>query len=589
MRVLLVDDDAWMRQALSAALESRGHDVCACEDAATALEVVAREPFTLAVFDWMMPGMDGLELVRRVRAMEGGEHLVILIVTTRNEPHDLQAVLDAGADDYLRKPIDPAALMVRLEIAESRVRTREAQTEADRRLAETVSELQQSHDDLKSILDGLLTGSVLTDSDGRVTFLSSAAQRLLGVQLNDVAGEHWSKALPFDRDAREGLRAMAARPRAKRHKIATAVERAEGGRAVLEVELGDDPRDERRKVLMLYDVTDVHELRQELTKQARFGDMVGRSPAMQQVYQLIRDLGTFDTTVLIEGETGSGKELAARALHDSSPRRDGPFIAVNCAGLTESLVTSQLFGHVRGAFTGAIGDRKGVFEAADGGTLLLDEIGDIPTTVQTALLRVLETRDVTRVGETRSRKIDVRLIAATHRDLGVEVAAGRFRADLLYRIRVARLVLPPLRARREDIPLLVATFLRQIQAKTGRPQPEVTADGMRMMLDYPWPGNVRELKGALEFAVIRCRGGNIGAEDLPPELTRGMAVQDTAALLRSTIAAPIVKLEPEDERAQILAALEQAGGNRSRAAKLIGVSRATFYRHLSRLGISPPG
>jgi transcriptional regulator with PAS, ATPase and Fis domain len=218
-----------------------------------------------------------------------------------------------------------------------------------------------------------------------------------------------------------------------------------------------------------------------LDQRARFDDLLGKSDIMQRVYQQIRDVARVDSTVLIEGETGTGKELVARAIHSSSDRKQKPFIAVNCAGLTDSLLSSQLFGHKRGAFTGAIEDHQGLFEAAHMGTLFLDEIGDIPLNVQNQLLRVLQEREIVRLGETRPRKIDVRVLAATHRKLNEEIAAGRFRSDLLYRIRVARIFIPPLRERREDIPLLAAAFLAQSTAASGKTVEQISLAASRLL------------------------------------------------------------------------------------------------------------
>jgi sigma-54 dependent transcriptional regulator, acetoin dehydrogenase operon transcriptional activator AcoR len=297
---------------------------------------------------------------------------------------------------------------------------------------------------------------------------------------------------------------------------------------------------------------------------------------MQQVYQQICDLSQVDSTVLIEGETGTGKELAARAIHASSHRKDKPFIAVNCAGLTESLLNSQLFGHRRGAFTGAIDDQQGFLEAANRGTLLLDEIGDLPIAVQNQLLRVLQEREIVRLGESRPRKIDVRVLAATHRNLSDEAAQGNFRSDLFYRIRVARITLPPLRERREDIPLLTASFLAQLSAASGKRVTEVSDDALRLLTGYPWPGNVRELRRAIEFAVIRCRGAVIQADDLPPEIF------EPANLAGALSTDPL-----NDEKARLVDALGRSRGNRARAARLLGISRATLYRRLSDLKINP--
>jgi DNA-binding NtrC family response regulator len=297
---------------------------------------------------------------------------------------------------------------------------------------------------------------------------------------------------------------------------------------------------------------------------------------MQQVYQQIRDVARVDSTVLIDGETGTGKELVARAIHAASHRKDKPFVAVNCAGLTESILSSQLFGHKRGAFTGAIEDHQGLFEAANDGTLLLDEIGDIPITVQNQLLRVLQEREIVRLGETRPRKIDVRVLAATHRNLSDEVAKGNFRADLFYRIRVARIAVPPLRERREDIPLLAASFLAQFSVAGGKQVTEMSHEVVRLLMDYDWPGNVRELRSAIEFAVIRCRGSAIQPDDLPPEII------EPADFASSIPGDPL-----SDEKARFLEALNRSRGNRALAARLLGISRATLYRRLADFNINP--
>jgi DNA-binding NtrC family response regulator len=338
------------------------------------------------------------------------------------------------------------------------------------------------------------------------------------------------------------------------------------------VRVKPDPRDDDRSIFTFNDVTDVHEMRRMLDEKTEFHDIVGKSDPMQKVFQEIRSVASVDATVLIHGETGTGKELVSRAIHDASTREDEPFVPVNCAALSQDLAASQLFGHRKGAFTGAVDDHEGFFEAADGGTLFLDEIGDIPMDVQRQLLRVLEERRITRLGETESRPVDVRIIAATHRDLMHEVEEGRFRQDLLYRVRIARVELPPLRARRSDIPLLVRTFLRRGRAAMGKDVSQVSDQAMRRLLDYRWPGNVRELRNAVEAALIRATGNEIRLEDLPPEL-------------RSDDAEDSLPTTPDSEAERIRAALEQTGGNRTEAAQLLGISRATLYRRLDEYGI----
>jgi len=311
----------------------------------------------------------------------------------------------------------------------------------------------------------------------------------------------------------------------------------------------------------------------EPSAEAAFGQIVGADPKMRQLFKLLTDVAQTNATVLIEGETGTGKELVARAIHHESARRKGPFVAVNCAGLSEELAASQLFGHRRGAFTGAVADSIGMFEAARSGTLFLDEIGDLPPRIQTTLLRVLEERTVMRIGETQPRPVDVRIVVAANRDLATEVEAGRFRADLLYRIRVGRIHLPPLRERRVDLPLLVRHILSEQRAITGRHVEAVNDEAMQALLAYEWPGNVRELKNTLGYAVIHCAGTAIELEDLPPEV-----------LEHATPVIPPSYL-PGDERERIVAALARAGGERKAAAALLGVSRATLYRRMAHYGI----
>lgn len=317
-------------------------------------------------------------------------------------------------------------------------------------------------------------------------------------------------------------------------------------------------------------------LQSQLADQDKFHDLIGRSQAMMALYADIQRVAAVDATVLIEGETGTGKELVARAIHLSSRRASQPFLAVNCAGFTDSILGSQLFGHKKGAFTGAIDNQQGVFEAAEGGTIFLDEIGDISFAVQTSLLRVLQEREVTRLGESRPRKVDVRVLAATHHNLLEDMEQGTFRKDLLYRIKVARLHLTPLRERPDDIPYLVHAFLGQFRSVMEKPVHQVSQEALQVLVTYAWPGNVRELKSAVESAMIHCKGSVLMVEDLPAEIRN--PATGTA----------FIPLQRQDERTRMMGALRQTGGNRSEAARLLGMSRRTFYRRLAEYDIFDP-
>ena len=443
-------------------------------------------------------------------------------------------------------------------------------------LEEAIGKLQKSHDNLQAMMNQLSIGIAFTDRDGNILFLNLAAQQLCHTRSERFTGKPW-KELFGNTEYVPRLEEMLHRTPKKRESIMVQMPSIAGGRICwANIDICDDPRDSQQKIFYLYDTSEVEDLRRLLGETGKFQDLIGKSSGMQAIFQQIHELARVDSTVLIEGETGTGKELVARAIHRSSHRKDQPFVAVNCAGLTESLVASQLFGHKRGAFTGAVSDQTGLFEAAEGGTLFLDEIGDIPLSVQTSLLRVLQEREVTRLGESKLRKINVRVIAATHHHLPSDVESGKFRADLLYRIRVGRVLLPPLRERREDIPLLASFFLGQCRASTGRPVNNISHEAVRLLVAHHWPGNVRELQHAIEFAVIRSRGHTLQPHDFPPEILE----LDLPRITRGKNA-PV-----ENQQNPILSALEKTGGNRSAAAKLLGISRVTLYRRLSRLGIA---
>ena len=451
---------------------------------------------------------------------------------------------------------------------------------SEEKLADTLKEMEKSRDDLQFIFDQLRLGTAMIDEQGRVTYLSRNARGMLKQQGKEIIGRRWDEALGISEQNKEQLRTMAELPIDQRLRVPMGIETEDGRRFWMEIEIHDDPRSGHGKIFSLYDVSEIYDLRRQLDEKAQFESMIGKSPLMRRAFQQIQDLARVDSTVLIEGETGTGKELVARALHSAGHRKDGPFVAVNCAGLTDSLLASQLFGHRKGAFTGAIADQEGVFEAAEGGTLFLDEIGDISMTVQTSLLRVLQEMEITRLGESRPRKIDVRVIAATQHDLNEEITEKRFRADLLYRIRVARILIPPLRDRREDIPLLAEWFKLQSRAATGKPVQDMSTDAMRALMSYAWPGNVRELRSAIEFAVIQCKGQVLRADDLPPEI----AVRHPSMRVVTTTSPGD---GGEEERARVLEALERTGGNRAAAARLLGIGRSTLYRRLADLGIEP--
>ena len=320
-------------------------------------------------------------------------------------------------------------------------------------------------------------------------------------------------------------------------------------------------------------------LRRKLTRQYRFHDLVSKNARMAEIFELMREVASQRSTVLLQGESGTGKELVARAIHFSGDRGQRPFVAVSCAALAETLLESELFGHEKGSFTGALGQTKGKFEQADGGTLFLDEIGDISPKLQVDLLRVLQERRFFRVGGSSEIQVDVRVIAATHRDLAVEAREGRFREDLYYRLNVINVRIPPLRERLEDVPLLAQEFVDRLSHELGREVSGISDEALRLLMDHTWPGNVRELENAIERAIVSCKSGVLTADDLaflrPQPATGG----------GPGLGLPSGLTLQEIEKQYIEATLQRTRGNVKAAADALGIDRSTLYEKIRRYQI----
>ena len=331
----------------------------------------------------------------------------------------------------------------------------------------------------------------------------------------------------------------------------------------------------KRAILQEEEILD---LQNRLESNAEFGGIVGKDPKMQVIYRLIEDIAPTDATVLIEGESGTGKELVARAIHELSPRKDGPFVVINCSAYPATLLESELFGHEKGAFTGAIRQKLGRFEQADGGTVFLDEIGEVPSSAQIKLLRVLQSWKFERLGGEQTLAVNVRILAATNRNLLQEVKRGQFREDLYYRLNVIPMHLPPLRERSNDIPLLARHFLRRFAKEQGKEVRSISPEVMRMLLDYFWPGNVRELENSIEHATVLAKGSRIQASDLP------IVIHSAAVYVKTSQPTSM----EEHERKLLQEALEESGWNKKLAASRLGISRNTLYVKLKKYQIVRP-
>ncbi len=449
------------------------------------------------------------------------------------------------------------------------------------RLADANARILRAKEKLSSILDSIADGVFTVDLRFRITSFNRAAEEITGFPAEDVIGRECREVFrsavcrvecPLRTTMRTGepvtnydIEIFDRHNRLRPISVSTALLRDTDGRVIGGVET-------------FRDLSCLRELTEQLRVKYSFANIVGKSEVIQKVFRVIRDAAPSETTVLIEGETGTGKELVARAIHHTSPRRDKPFVAVSCGALPDSLLESELFGHVRGAFTGAESDRPGRFELAHGGTLFLDEIGEVSPALQVKLLRVIETREFERLGDRKTTRVDVRFIAATNRDLRKDVASGRFREDLFYRLNVLAIRLPPLRERAEDIPLLVGHFVTAFSEQTGKKIGGASQETMDIMVDYSWPGNVRQLENAIEHAFIHCTGGLIQPHHLPEELQQPhrWVIERASAAQR-----PLESLEKE----LILTALERTSWRRSEAARVLGISRSSLWRKMRKHGI----
>ncbi len=559
--ILVVDDGPVDANLLGHILKDEGYAVRVATDGKSALELACSEPPDLILLDICMPDMDGYEVCSRLRTEEATREIPIIFTTALETQENEKLGLDMGAADYIVKPLRP-------EIVKARIRNH-LQAIAEYKT------LKQSNSQLIAVLDRLKIGSMIVGPNENILFVSGSLAEAINVDSRNVTGRKWSDVLPFDDKQLQVLRSTLKGQASEGSAISLLWERRDGTVYSGEVEVQAHPEYPDSTILYFYDKSELHKLRCELS-QARHGKIIGSSPPMLQLYRTIEQIAQGDWTVLIEGETGVGKELVAHAIHAASPRAKRPFIAVNCASLTESLLASQLYGHRRGAFSGAHTDQEGFFQAAEGGTIFLDEITETCQGFQASLLRVLQEHEIYRIGESLPRKIDVRIIVATNKEIEEEVNNGSFRKDLFFRLNIARVKVPPLRERREDIPVLAAAFLAD-----SRPTDSVTKEigkaAMTAMMNYSWPGNVRELRNLIEKLSIFCAGPIIRSEDLPSEFHA--AGEDR----REGQEPPVIEA---DELSELLSAVERTQGNRSKAAELLGISRATLYRRLSKFNLT---
>ena len=444
----------------------------------------------------------------------------------------------------------------------------------------------------QTVIDTMMEGLMLVEPDGKIVYVNHAFEQLSGYSKEEVEGQT-CEILGCDtcfgtrKEGKDKYCALFKEGKVRKRKC---IFQKKGGGKVHVLKNAALLRDKNGKVVggveNLTDLSPIIEkeevilrLRKQLNNEDGFYGMLGKSAAMKKVFDLIASAAPSEAPVVIYGESGTGKELAAAAIHRLSARLDGPFVKVNCAALNENLLESELFGHVKGAFTGADRTRVGRFEAANKGAMFLDEIGDLPLTTQTKLLRVLQEKEFERVGDNRPIATDVRILAATNKDLNKLMDEKLFREDLYYRINVIPIYLPPLRARLDDIPLLVETFIHRMRLKTEKNITGIAKEVLDVFMQYSWPGNIRELINVIEYTFVLCPEGDISVAHLPAQLLEQQPVHAQEASRANR------KLTKGNERQELIQALQATGGNKSEAARRMGVSRVTLWKRIKKFGI----
>ena len=552
------------------------------------------EPIAAAFVDVRMPpGIDGVEAVRRMRTID--RELEVVIMTAYSDKPLSEIIGDVDLLHkllYIRKPFAREEIQ---QISLSLVKKWNLQ----RDLAEGRRQLTNSHRRLEAVLDATGDAIAMYDRAGRLIFANRWYEMLFDVAPDELRKLSLSAADGKFREPSRKLRVPRAPDENGSTKHPRVVEPHTRRAGVKELPLfyrfahavcdsSGEPlgelvvyRDVSREIEIERMKAEVRRLRSELETTYAFSGIIGASPGMRRVGELMQRAVDTDVNVLLTGESGTGKELVAKALHFNGPRRKGPFVAVNCAAVPETLIETEMFGHERGAFSGATTQRAGCFEQADGGTLLLDEIGDMPLVLQAKLLRVLQEREIRRVGGRRSIPVNVRVVASTHRDLEAAMREGAFREDLYYRLAVFPIDVPPLRARPEDIPLLAEHFRKKHAERLGVSVAAISPAAAALLARHEWPGNVRELENVICRSLVLETSELLQAATLPAELVPVGAAAQPAA---TSAAAPVRATLADVERRAIADAIERSGGNLTHAARILGINRTTLYRKLRKHG-----
>lgn len=552
--ILVVDDEESIRFTFSDFLRDEGYDVDTAENYAGAMAKIGGGDYDVIFADIILGDKTGIDILQK--AKEKNPASVVIIMTGYPNLETVADALRLGAFDYVTKPVSQEALLHSTRMALKHKALND--------------EKEKYHSDLDAIFRSVKDAIITVDKELVIVAVNEAAGNICGFSGSIIGKKFDSLEIGCER-CLEALKETIG----KKHLVE--VPRFECSKnhrgqvvSITASPLLDVHKEFSGAVLVVRDETRLADLERNLGERRQFHNIIGKSENIQKIYSLIEDLADVQTTVLITGESGTGKELVAEALHYSGNRSNKPLVKVNCSALSENLLESELFGHIRGAFTGAVQDKIGRFQKADGGTIFLDEIGDISPAIQLKLLRVIQEKEFERVGDSTQIRVDVRIITASNQNLSERVKRGMFREDLYYRLKVIEINLPPLRERREDIPLLVKHFLSKFNKKLNKSIAGISEDVQQIFMEYNWPGNIRELEHTLEHAFILCRQNTVTLDHLPPEVK-----SFTGTKAKSK----------KDEPMGLINALEKTGWNKAKAARLLGIDRKTIYRKIEKYNI----
>ena len=572
-KILIIDDDESILKTFSAVLGNHGYIVHTADDYDSAIAAITQTHFDVIFADIILAERSGIDILKEAKTLNLDSP--VIMITGEPEIETAAAAVRYGAFDYIAKPIFADTLI--------RVTKHAIQYKAfldEKEAIERENKAYQAH--LEAIFQSVEDAIVTVDNQMKVTRVNNAFESICGA--SSILGN----MVPQMRN-RCSLKCWRVFENAllKKNYIRDYRIECEHARNPLQIvllnvtPLKDAEEKQIGGVMVIRDISRLSHLEKELQDRNQFNNIIGRSRKMQDIYSLLENLKDMDTTILITGPSGTGKELIARAVHYSGVRAHKPFVVVNCSALTESLLESELFGHVKGAFTGAVKDKVGRFQLANHGTLFLDEIGDISPRTQVKLLRVLETKEFERVGDPTPIRMDVRILSATNQDLMDKVRKGEFREDLYYRLKVVEIKVPPLRERRADIPLLIDHLISSFNKKFKKNITGISKEVEICFMGYDWPGNIRELMHVLEHAFVVCQSQTINMDNLPQEIREHLSIYHSHENRHSRKRTPLT-------REDIYSALENTGWNKVQAARILGVSRPSLYQKMKDYNICIP-